>query len=91
MPTSLKIGGHIYQVRVVSAWEGKDDGDFGMTDPETQTIYIYSKLAKTEQEATLIHEIFHVINHGLTESLLDSLSEQMYQVLKDNEITLSKL
>ena len=52
---------------------------------------ISKDLPQTHKEATLIHEIFHVMNStiGVSKvghSLLDSLSEQFYQVLHDNKM-----
>lgn len=77
----LKIGGHIYKVIY------KDMGeDAGLADKTKNIIYIDPNLSKSEQESTLIHEILHVINSELDHALLDSLSQQLYQVIKQNKL-----
>ena len=86
IPKKLKIGFHIYKVQKVPYWEGGDDGDAGMIDYEKGVIYINSKMPQTEQERTLFHEIGHSINTVIDHTLLESLSEQLYQVLHDNKL-----
>lgn len=82
----MKIGGHTYSVVV------KKLDMMGETDCKKNTIYISEDVVQSQQEATLIHEIFHAINttfsgsHNFSHALLDSLSEQFYQVLKDNKL-----
>lgn len=87
IPSKLKIGGHTIQVRMMV----NDGGKYGQYIPESGLIYISSDAPQTQQEATLIHEIFHVINgtlgHGdMGHALLESLSAQWYQVLADNKL-----
>lgn len=84
IPKQLKIGAHTYKVEVTDS--GLDLGDYGELDIETNTIKISSKLPQTNKESTLIHEIMHAINTTLDHELLDSLAEQVYQVLKDNKL-----
>lgn len=84
IPKTLKIGGHIYKVEITD--KGLNEEDYGELDMETNTIRINSKIPKTNQESTLLHEILHALNTTLDHELLDSLSEQMYQVLKDNKL-----
>lgn len=88
IPKQLKVGGHTIKVTL-------DDGDkeeCGSYDVFKNEITISPKLPKSQQEATLIHEIFHVLNttfengHNFSHALLDSLSEQFYQVLSDNKL-----
>ena len=86
IPKKLKIGGHIYKV-IFKKLEEK----LGETNHAKCEIVIDNTSGKSQQEATLIHEIFHTINGTMSEStlshcLLDSLSEQFYQVLKDNKL-----
>jgi hypothetical protein len=87
IPKKIKIGGHT--VKVDCSKELIDEE--GFWESKKGKISICSKLPQTHKEATLIHEIFHVINTTLDgdkigHSLLDSLSEQFYQVLKDNKL-----
>jgi len=81
IPKKLKIGGHIFKVKVRDYKE-----DYGDLDMETSTITINKKLPQTNKESTLLHEIFHAINTTLNHELLDSLAEQLYQVLHDNKL-----
>ncbi len=87
IPKQLKIGGHNIKVEICDLPSDRD-GDFSST---TNTIRLEKKMTKSRQEATLIHEVFHVLNAVLGEThlghmLLDSLSEQFYQVLSDNKL-----
>lgn len=88
IPKKLKIGGHSIKIVVGKVAEG-DCGEF---DVMKNQIIINKNLPQSQQEATLIHEIFHVLNttfdngHNFSHSLLDSLSEQFYQVLSDNKL-----
>lgn len=87
MPKELKIGGHIWTIKV----EKLPEDDLGSTDWNTLTITISSELPTDLQHSALLHEIFHACNStlGSTEmghALLDSLAEQIYQVFSDNDI-----
>ena len=91
LPHLLRIGSHLISV------EAKElDGDtFGEFDEFTNTIFINSRLPRSQQEATLIHEIIGVCNPTLHDSelghmLMESLSQQLYQVLRDNKLNFSE-
>lgn len=87
IPTKLKIGGH-----VISIIESADEKNAGEYDIYKNTISLGKNLPQSQKEATLIHEIFHALNttldggHNFSHALLDSLSEQFYQVLTDNKL-----
>ena len=90
IPKIIKVGGHDIHIEFQ-----KLDEDNGHFDYETDTITISTDLSKSQKEATLIHEILHVLNSTLSSdnyghSFLDSLAEQLYQVLKDNELCFHK-
>jgi len=87
IPKKLKIGGHCFTIRID---KGMDDIN-GETDWDTNLIRISKTLPQNHKEAALIHEVFHVLNSTLDSTtvghaLLDSLSEQFYQVLADNKL-----
>lgn len=87
IPKTLKIGGHKIKVDCSKVHPDAD----GMWIIAEDKIMISKDLPQTHKEATLIHEIFHVMNStiGVSKvghSLLDSLSEQFYQVLHDNKM-----
>lgn len=84
-PDRLKIGGHLVRIELVDI---EDNGD---SDLEKCRIRINKNLPRTQQEATLIHEIFHFLNTTMDDdtlghAFLDGTSEQLYQVLKDNDL-----
>ncbi len=87
LPKQLKIGGHIYKVKLV------DDGrNFGTHDRSKNLICIDPTIAVSQQGSTLIHEILHALNATWGDSkeghmLLESISEQLYQVLSENKLT----
>ncbi len=87
IPKKLKIGGHMFTV------EQKPIKDcVGETYFEEARIVIEKRAKQTIKESTLIHEILcHCLNttaggNNKHHDLLDSLSEQLYQVLKDNKL-----
>lgn len=84
IPKKLKIGGHDIQVRLIEF--GDADGLCGNTAYSKGEITINKELPQSQREATLIHEIFHVLNTTMSHDLIDSLSEQLYQVLKENDL-----
>jgi len=81
IPKKLKIGGHIVSIRL-----SDDIEDNGFSDSQRNEIVLNKKLPQSQLEATLIHEIFHFLNTTIKHDLLDSLSEQFYQVMKDNKL-----
>lgn len=86
IPKLLKIGAHTYEIKRASHWKDVAPNTLGETFYDTRTIFIKDDLADTEAFSTLVHEIMHVINRTLDHTLLDSLSEQIAQVLIDNRM-----
>lgn len=87
IPKQLKIGGHIVTVDCTQEIPGAD-GDFSS---EKNLIRISKELPQSQKESTLIHEIFHAINSELDgivlgHIMMESLSQQLYQVLADNKL-----
>ena len=83
---NLKIGGHTYKVIYKEL-----DNILGETNFNKGEIYIEKNMPQSLKESTLLHEIFHCMNSTFDDTptghmLLDSLSEQFYQVLKDNQM-----
>ena len=88
IPERLKIGGH--EVRVVLEDLSTEDisGDW---DNMRNLIRLDSTQTASQQEASLIHEILHAMNTQFDDSetghiLLESLAQQIYQVLSDNQM-----
>lgn len=86
IPKTLKIGGHVVRIDCSKVLEDEN----GHASLQENTIRVCASLPKSQKEATLVHEIFHFLNTTLDEGdghrLLDSLSEQLYQVLSDNRM-----
>lgn len=89
IPTKIKIGGHVFKVEVKEI----DKNECGETNFLTGTISIEKRLPQSVKESTLIHEIIcHAINTTFTgeshlaHAYMDSVAEQIYQVLKDNKL-----
>ena len=87
IPKEVKIGGIIYEVRLANEWPNHDFDDGEMfNDKDTgNVIFIRETLSKEAQIVTLFHEILHGCNTTINHEFLDSLSEQLYQVFKDND------
>lgn len=84
IPKKLKIQGHDVTVKMVddlpnSQWSG------AWTASEN-LIEIRKGYTPTQTEVTLIHEIIHAVNNELDHYLVEALSQQLHQVLKDNKL-----
>lgn len=87
LPSRIKVGGHVFRVFIGDLEE--PDKHFAETDRLTNTITLAFELSRSQQWSSLIHEVLHIMNAQLDENptahmLLDSLSEQFFQVLADN-------
>lgn len=90
MIKELKIGGHIWKIEYKEL-----DEKLGETDWNKQTIFIEQNMSEDMKVATLIHEVLHCCNPTLDSSelghaLIDSLAEQLYQVVADNNLFMLK-
>ena len=85
IPQTVKIGALEYKVVVTPDID--NCGDF---DSLTGTIRINGSMPPREQEATFFHEAMHAMNSefsdGAMHALLASLSLQLYQFLKENQL-----
>ena len=84
IPKKLKIGGHSIMV-VIEKNRLETEGD-GHSDKKKNELVIEGNQAQSQQEVTFFHEMFHFLNATLDHTLLDSLAEQLYQVLSDNDM-----
>jgi hypothetical protein len=84
IPKKLKVGGHIITVKEYPFDEERSC--CGDTSYVRATIRINSSLTQSQKEASFIHELFHVLNTTMDHALIDSLAEQLYQVLSDNKL-----
>lgn len=90
IPNSVKIGGITYKVVVAETWPGRQEGDHDgeafYSKAMGNVIYIGAELSQEAQEVTFIHEALHCINATMDHEFLDSLAEQLYQFLADNNL-----
>lgn len=83
-PKKLKIGGHIYKVKLVDPEEiGEDCGE---CDRSLGIIKINNSMPSSQLYETLLHEVIHAIHATLREEEVDMLSALLYQVIKDNKL-----
>lgn len=89
IPKKLKIGGHEFIIKLDKTL-GERKNLLGECDTSDNIIVIDANAVQSQQEATLIHEIFHALNttydSGANHALMDSLAEQFYAVLKENNL-----
>lgn len=93
IPDKIKIGAHIYDI---SFRDDMDDSNFGVCRPSKLKIFVDSTVAQSQQEETLIHEIFHAVFAavGMSKPLnpedeerdVQALAHMIYQVLKENDM-----
>ncbi len=81
IPVTFNSQGLIWVVKYSS-----DIEDNGQTDWDSQTITIRAQLSPEAQLSTFIHEVFHTLNSTIDHALLDSLSNQFFQVIKENNL-----
>lgn len=86
IPSRVKIGGH--WIDVVFEHLENQNANF---DWELNRITISDRLTPDNAESAFIHECLHAMNSSWGDgdfghALLDSLAEQIYQLLSDNDI-----
>lgn len=92
IPKKLKIGGHTYEVRFAKGGKHLSLDASGITNSKGNlVIEINSDECRSEQEATLLHEIMHALNaqwnsNDTLHTLMEATSQQLYQVLSDNKM-----
>ena len=97
IPKKLKIIGFEWQIK--ESQEIADEGAcFGSTHTQSQTIYLEKRALTQKKEQVLLHEILHALwwQQGLSqrftkqkeieEEIITTLSQGLYQVLKDNNL-----
>lgn len=63
-----------------------DIEDLGQTNWDDQEILIRESLSDDARLVAFIHEVFHTFNSTIDHTLLDSLSMQFSQVIKENQL-----
>lgn len=86
IPNRIKVGAHTFKVLEVKKNDLSDPECLGACDPETLTITILETLPYSFKLSTLFHEIIHAINWTFDEDIVESFSQQMVQVLLENDL-----
>lgn len=82
IPRQLTIDGRKIKVRFVEM----EKGCAGKADFENGLILIKKGMKRSAQESTFFHEAMHHCNTSMNHALLDSISGQMYSMLRNNKM-----
>jgi Zn-dependent peptidase ImmA (M78 family) len=77
----LKIGGIKYKIVLKDT-----ENSCGQLNQRDNEIIINSTLSPEQKQITLLHEIIHAVNGELNEVVVDSLAQQLHQVLTENKL-----
>lgn len=77
----FKSQGLLWKVRF-----SPDLENLGHTDYDKMEVVISSDIPRDLQEATFFHELGHTINTTIDHALMDSISAQYFQIIKDNKL-----
>jgi len=85
IPKTLKIGGHIYKIKMVdsSELEGFVGGVHRFKD---NLIKIDKDLADSQKISCFFHELLHAINGNLSEQETEFLAQALTQICIDNKL-----
>ena len=84
IPSQLKIGGHLYKVKILDAED--INNNCGEQNCARNTIKIRKDLPQDQIEETFLHEILHAINNRISEQEITFLAHTLYQVFRDNKL-----
>ena len=86
-PAAVKVIGKTYGIAYVEG-EPLEDGDLGELDPDKQRITVRHGQPLEQEQDTVLHEVFHAIDHELdsrmSEKQVRMLATGLLGVLKDN-------
>ncbi len=86
VPEQIQIGAHAYKI-LYKPYLSKDSGERGRINHRKQEIYIEPENPISQQNATLLREIIHLIENvfalNLTDEDTDRISEGLLQVFSD--------
>lgn len=86
IPETLKIGAHEVRVLFADSWPEADPDTLGHSFPERGEIFIKTGLPDSQSFVVFIHEVMHFCNGTMNHEVLDSLAQQLGQVLWDNDL-----
>ena len=82
----LKIGGHTVRIKEVEPNALSENDTCGATELDENLITISKELPQTHKEATLIHEILHIVNWKMSELDIEYLAQALYLIIHDNSL-----
>ena len=90
IPKTVKIGGHIYDVAIQAREKENGVNKLGSSSVYQNKIWLTNEQPQSQMESTFFHEIIEVISAlnklELSEDKICILENQLYQVLKDNNL-----
>lgn len=95
IPKKLKVGGHTYTVNIVKGDNALCSPQYlGRTSHNKNTIDLEEEIPDSKREEVFLHEILHICfdqggidrEYKEEEYLVNTLSNQLYSILKDNKI-----
>lgn len=91
IPDKVKIGWRTYAIEQAEHRSAEGGDLYGAINYDDAKIYIYDKQSEENKIVTLLHEIIHGIFYlsgqkewRENEQLVECLSENLYQVFKEN-------
>jgi len=92
IPGSIKLGWRTYKINQGEHRSSGNSSDlYGEIKYEDNEIFIYQKLDQDNKAVTLLHEAIHWIFYNAgqkewreNEMLVECLSENLYQIIKEN-------
>ncbi len=84
IPKKLKINAITYDIVFTADEKIKDC--LGKVSWRENKIYIDESLGQLQREATLLHEILHVINSNYDNKEVEFLSQAFHQIINDNKL-----
>jgi hypothetical protein len=86
MPLSVRILGKHYKIEPMNSHA--QDGEFGACNYAYQLLEYNQKLCIDELKDTILHEMVHVLDHGmqlqLKEEQVHAVATGLYAIIKDN-------
>ena len=83
VPKTIQVGGHVYTLSFSEA--PRDDGNAAQVNHRLQTIQMLRDRKSTKRQASLIHELLHIIdvvylNSKLGEDEINGLAQGLNQI-----------
>jgi hypothetical protein len=88
MPSKVRVLGRAVSIVFDEKGDQLTDEEEGWCQTQLLSVIVKKSLADTELRATVLHELFHDIDHlmgtGLKEPAIASLASGLFAVMRDN-------